>query len=439
MQLIQNWLPYNETILFNFSDKYFKESGKAVFSNEGKSHKHVVPNGMTNSKAHARSFAKFISDNLDNYPQDQKIKILEVGSGAGVYARNFLLCAREMNFLDRIEYLVTEYSRVGLQQIKESKVLSEFQENVNYRFVYLDILNPDLAEDIDGKPYKLENLSATILNYILCVLPATVVRKSKNGNIQQLLMRFKEPTDNKEDLGYLESLLYEENWKGYFIENEPEIEKKYFDILKQSLDIDTGCTFEFYAYGSLLALENVLNRSNENAFVFIAEMPRIKATKRPFKAYGHSIANPINQGLISSFVKSKNLDLIYSTDPHYPLTRMFILKNPGLKEQFKTRFTQEYIENNDSNLILELRNMAQQFKSKHSCLMMKKLLDKLLEIDSTSFESNLLLANYFYLSGDFEQARSLFHKARELDYLNNIRGNVLLEKKFLEVQHESAR
>ena len=123
MKRVQNWLPYNESLLFDYSDAYFRESGKTVFSSAGKTSKDIVPNAMTNSKAHARSFANFVKDSLENHPQGEKFRVLEIGSGAGVFARNFLICARDMYFLDRIEYLVTEYSRVGLEQIKESEIL----------------------------------------------------------------------------------------------------------------------------------------------------------------------------------------------------------------------------------------------------------------------------------------------------------------------------
>jgi hypothetical protein len=439
MKLVQNWLPFNETILFSYSDKYFREAGTKVFSNQGKSKKDIVPSSMTNSMAHARSLATFVKENLKQYPIDERIKILEIGSSTGLFAKNFLSCAKEMNFLNRIEYLVSEYSRVSLENIKQSNILGEYQENLEYRFVHLDILNPHLAEDLQGNPYQLENLSVTVLNYILCVLPATVVKQSPNGKLQQLLLRFKEENDCVRDLGYLDSLTYEEDWKAYILENESELEKKYANVLHESLKNKSSNPYEYYAYGSLSALENILNRSNKNGFVFISEMPRFKNSTKPFKPYGDSIALPLNQSLICSFAKSQESEIVYSTDPHYPLARLFILKNPNQKERFSEIFKQEYLDTNNSNLILELRAMLSQFHSKHSCSIMKKLLDKLVEIDADSYETNLLLSQYFYLTGDSDQAKSKFMRAKNLDYLKNLDEENDLFKKIMELKNEPAR
>jgi hypothetical protein len=397
-----------------------------------------VPNAMTNSKAHARSFANFVKDSLENHPQGEKFRVLEIGSGAGVFARNFLICAREMNFLDRIEYLVTEYSRVGLEQIKESEILKDFEENSNYRFVHLDILNPQNTQDLSGKPFKLENLSATVLNYILCVLPLTVLRMSKGDKLQQMHLRFKQAEDCKEDSAYLKHLSYDEDWKGYLINNESDPEKKYYNILLQSLNNNSKKNYNYYSYGSLQALDNILNCSNDNAFIFIAEMPDVKNSPNLYQVYGNSIAHPFNYSLYKSFVESQNIKSVFSIDNYYPLVRMYILKNPLQDNRFINRFKKEYLEKNDSNLIIDLRHAIDQLNSKHSITLMKNLLNRLIEIDDDSCETKLLQARYYFMQEDLDQARLVFKDAEGLDYLNNLDFEASELKKIFEKSYEQA-
>jgi hypothetical protein len=438
MRIVQDWMPYKDSLLFRWSDEYFKNSGQEAFSNEGKNKKHVVPNEMTNSIAHARSIANFVKDNLEFYPKDEKFKILEIGSGSGVFAKHFLICARELNILDRIEYLVTDYSLVGLKQIQSNNILKEFIENENYRFIHLDILNPKDATDLDGNPYALENISASILNYILCVLGQTFVRSSTEVGLQELYIRFKEQANTKFDLDYLESLLVEHEWRVYKTESQTDLEKKFIDILDEHNKSNDDQEYIAYCYKSLEVLDILLSISNKNAFIYIAEMPNRVNAASPYKIYANTIAQPINDGLVANYVSSKKIEMIRSIDRHYPLVRIVIFNNQNKAELFIKRFTQEYLEKNDSNLLIELRAMLSQFSSRYSCSIMKVLLDRLFEIDKYSYESHLLRARYFFLNNELSKAKSAYELAEQLDHLGNldVQGGNL--KKLLELSCEKS-
>lgn len=420
MRIVQDWMPYKDSLLFRCSDEYFKNAGQEAFSNEGKDKKHVVPNEMTNCIAHARSIANFVKDNLEFYPSDQKIKILEIGSGSGIFAKHFLICARELEILDRVEYLVTEYSLVGLKQIQSNNVLGEFIENENYRFINLDILNPSNAKDLDGNPYILENISVSILNYILCVLTQTLVRNTLEPSLEELFIRFKENSNTKYDLDYLENLIPEQEWRTYKKDSQTDLEKKFWDILHEHIKYNQDQEYISYCYKSLEVLDILLSISNENSFIFIAEMPNRIHAANPYKIYANTIAQPINDGLIANYANSKKVEMIRSIDHHYPLVRMLIFKNKNRTEAFIKRFTQEYLEKNDSNLLIELRAMLSQFSSKYSCSIMKILIDRLFEIDKYSYESHLLVARYYFLNNELSKARAALDLAERLDHLGNL-------------------
>lgn len=421
MKLIQDWTPYNDSLLFKSSDEYFKNSGKEAFSNEGKSKKHVVPNELTNCIAHARSIAVFVRENLRNYPADQKIKILEVGSGSGIFARHFLMCMQELQLLHRVEYLVSEYSRVGLEHMQASGVLDGFEENKHYRFVHLDLLNPSDSKLLNGEAYQVENISVSIMNYIACVLPMTLLcRDLESGHLQELNLRLYEKPNVEYDLDYLENLHQEWSWQDYDPMIESDLEKKYANFLDRHLKSCDPGDYIYYAYGTLEVIKNLLSFTDDNGFIFVADMPRITQAKDPYKIYANSIAHPVNDGLIVQYASDQGAELVRSADLHYILMRMFIFKNTNSLEMFKNLFQQEYLDKNDANLLIELRILISQFTSKYSAKLMKQLIDQMLVIDNVSYESQLLLARYYFLSGEIDRAKDAYVRASELDFLGNM-------------------
>jgi len=208
--------------------------------------------------------------------------------------------------------------------------------------------------------------------------------------------------------------------------------------LLQSLNNNSKKNYNYYSYGGLQALDNILNCSNDNAFIFIAEMPDVKNSLNPYQVYGNSIAHPFNCSLYKSFVESQNIKSVFSIDNYYPLVRMYILKNPLQEDRFINRFKKEYLEKNDSNLIIDLRHTIGQFNSKHSITLMKNLLNRLIEIDSDSYETKLLQARYYFMQEDLDQARLVFKDAERLDYLNNLDFEASGLKKILEKSYEQA-
>jgi hypothetical protein len=117
---------------------------------------------------------------------------------------------------------------------------------------------------------------------------------------------------------------------------------------------------------------------------------------------------------------------------------MYILKNPLQEDRFINRFKKEYLEKNDSNLIIDLRHAIWQLNSKHSISLMKGLLNRLIEIDDDSYETKLLQARYYYLQEDLDQTRSTLKQAKKLDYLNNFNQHLSAFKKILENSYEQA-
>jgi SAM-dependent MidA family methyltransferase len=115
--LIEDWTDYDKSSLYNLSTKYYSERACDSFLNQADSI--VLPNIVTSAYVHAHILAKFLAANLNRIPATKKLRVLEFGSGSGLFARHFLLAAAELNYLDRLEFLVSDISDLFLIQMKE--------------------------------------------------------------------------------------------------------------------------------------------------------------------------------------------------------------------------------------------------------------------------------------------------------------------------------
>lgn len=420
-RLIQDWMPYNDSLIFRYTSEYFKDQGIDAFAINAS--KNVVPNVITNTFPHAKSIASILKANLVNYPATQTIKILECGSGSCIFARHFLQAVKDLGFLDRVEYLVSDYSKKALEQVREKNILGEFEENKHYRYIELDLFNIDNSKDLDSNPFEVKDVSLVIMNYILCVLPLTILqRKVMGSNIKfdELYIRFFEIKDHKHNPDtpvYLEELRKERTWKSYKFDNQSDLELKYRDvIINQAKSYNHDLLY--YAYGALAACDNLLERCDDNAFLFIADMPRAQDAALPYKIYANSVANPVNDGIIASYLYDKNVKSIRATDHQYLLLRMLIFKNPNTEALLAKAFREEFLLTNNTNIYLDLIAALDLILEPSAHEIFKGLIDMLLKIDPYSHTSSFFLGKYYKMLSDKKLATQHYKRAKELDFLN---------------------
>lgn len=114
------------------------------------------------------------------------IRVLELGAGTGLFARYFLdafraMCLQEgKDFYQRLVYYVTDRSMRTVEQWRER---GQFDSHGDERTVLgcCDALQPSRLVSHAGEITDLTDLRAVFCNYILDVLPATVLRKGPDG------------------------------------------------------------------------------------------------------------------------------------------------------------------------------------------------------------------------------------------------------------------
>lgn len=416
-KLIQDWTDYNKSLIYTLSDDYFKQKGIDAYHSQTKN---IIPNAITNSYPHARSFAAMIEANLAHYPETEKIKVLECGAGSGIFARSFLLAAKEMGFLDRIEYLITDISAKALEQIKEKNILVGFEENINYKLLELDLLDIANCKDLNGEEYQVKDISATVLNYVYDAMPMIVLRDN-NGRVEKLQLRFSEPEANTADIvnnvNYLKNLIKEERWLEYNTELSAE-EEQYMHILKQSIEKNPNTTI-YYSYGALAITEKILEISNENAMIYACEMPDNPDADGSYEVYGNTTAHVVNDDQITMFTESLDVNCIKLTDDL--LIRMLIFKNKKSQDMLLKIFQEEFLLKNNTSVHMDLRQAIDKINSAHSLDILKVLVEKFLSIDGYSAIAHIAIAKLYELAGNLDKAITEYQKAELLDFMQEFK------------------
>ncbi len=121
------------------------------------------------------------------------IHVLELGAGCGLFARYFLqafklLCEQEgRDFHRRLVYFVTDGSQRTLAQWRERGIFDEFGGQM-----VPAICDANHVQEIllpDRQRQTLPELRAVFCNYLLDVLPASVIRRGEDGAVQELHVR----------------------------------------------------------------------------------------------------------------------------------------------------------------------------------------------------------------------------------------------------------
>jgi hypothetical protein len=185
--LIEEFRPIAESLEWQLGQLYWSREGVAPFvRNEVP---YLVNNdGLASENAAVVLFAAC----RDAARLPDRISVLELGGGLGLFARLFLesfarLCRQEgANYYERLIYVATDGSRCTVERWREAGLFAGHEAHV--LLAVCDGMRPARIEPLEGGARIPETWQAAICNYVLDVLPAAVVRRSANG-YEQLCMR----------------------------------------------------------------------------------------------------------------------------------------------------------------------------------------------------------------------------------------------------------
>jgi SAM-dependent methyltransferase len=232
VKVLQDWTDYDKSVVNSISSEYYAKKGVDAFDSQA-TNSNSIPNTVSNSYPHALSIVRMLKANLDELDSSSKIRVLECGAGAGLFARHFLLAAQEEGILQRLEYFLSDIAAHSLRQIQEKGILEEFQDLGVFRLVTLFLPNFDSVFDLEGNQIELDSLDLVIANYVVDSLPMIPLKKKEGGCFDKLQLKisqnqFIQNQNLISDLGFLSRLNITERWVNYDLAQASEMEKNIF-------------------------------------------------------------------------------------------------------------------------------------------------------------------------------------------------------------------
>jgi tetratricopeptide (TPR) repeat protein len=172
-RVLEEFRPLSRSLEWRLSQAHWEGAGLLPFvENE-------VPFLINNNgRLSADAAQLFLTHCSESEPLPPGFSVLEIGAGTGLFARYFLdsfqaICEENgKDYYDRLTYIVTDRSERTAQQWNERALFENHRERV-----VTAAFNPAESPFPEGT----RNLRAVICNYVLDVMPATVVRAGANG------------------------------------------------------------------------------------------------------------------------------------------------------------------------------------------------------------------------------------------------------------------
>jgi len=363
-QVVQEFRPLVRSLEWELSDLYWSTQGVLPFA------RNDVPFVVNNDgRASENAAVVFLVHCQETSAGEGPIQVLELGAGTGLFARYFLdffraICLQEkQTFYDRLVYFVSDRSERSLQQWQEQGVFAE--HDAHAILGTCDGMRPSEFRNCAGEAVKLDRLRAVFANYVLDVLPSTIVRVGPTGP-EQLCIRTHLTNHHKLlsqysnlDIAGVRELAADENpaerAKLLPILSLLEFETAYHSIgdagppyLEEAFAFGKGLERMLLNYGAIRSLEECSRLLHPEGLVLLNDYGPVEldqvANHASAQRFGASIALGINFPLLEHHFSRNGSVVIRPEDDKRSIhARMICHKElPRTREAFKSRFSSEF-------------------------------------------------------------------------------------------------
>lgn len=417
-ELLQDWTDYNKSLLHSISTEYYRAKGVEAFNH---AHGRSIPNSVSSSYPHALAIVKILKTKMQD--NQGKLRILECGSGAGLFARHFLLAAKEEGIISQIEYFLSDIAPFSLRQIQERGILAEFEGLGIVNFVTLSLPYLDSVLDLEGRQVFLSDLDLVINNYVIDALPMIPLRTTeKEGEFEKLQLKISsnmrsEAIDLVHNLDFIASLDIQERWVNYDITSATDLEQAYFDILKIfAMKYPPHAELRF-SYMILRFIHEIQKYLKEDGLFYIHDIPSsVQPQGKHYCFFANAVANLLNEELIAEFSQALGMKVLYKQDHLH--VNLLLVNSQNVAAPLREAFTKYFHQTCNMNLYHELIQMINIVQSPQSLDVLKFLVEKFQEIDGKSALSLTAMGHYLEATGNYPEALDIYLRARPVDFLN---------------------
>ena len=417
LKLVQDWKPYNESIIWELADYYFQNKGTAAFS---KKVGNAIPHNINTNYPNALSIAKLVETAIDQYPELNNFMVLETGAGSGYFSMHFLHALKDLGLQGKVKLIISDYSKLMIQEIKASNILEDFTETKDYELVVLDVLKPDEAKYLDAKSFKFNNLVASIMNYVFDTLPVTILKRKADTRFEELHLRINQASEGKyeplENSQLLTNLVKDLKFHDYKPSSQPDLEKKYYEDFSEFYqDADTA-RFIPFPYSVLEAANKLLALTLEKGFLFSGDIPPLANSF--CQVVGNAVAHEIDNEFIAYYFSKAGKFSVIQTDSI--LSRIVLTNNLDTAHLLNKSFEENFVIYNLVKRYRDLQDVLVHFQFKESMDCMKYILKQFEKLAGpNSLYVWLYWATYHLILDEDEKAIAAYKKARKLDYLDS--------------------
>ncbi|MDD9897457.1 MAG: SAM-dependent methyltransferase [Candidatus Melainabacteria bacterium] len=404
--------PYNESEIFAISHEYYQNKGIKAWSNQaGK----IIPHKVGTNYQAALGFARLVKANLKNYSWNEKLNILECGAGSGRFSRHLLHAFKELEIANKCTLLITDYSKQNLDDIAQSSMLAEFEEDEDYRLVEFDIVEASRGTTLAGKRFNFGNIAAVYLHYVLDSLPLTILR-NQGDKQEELNLSISRRRDQRYDV--LENDFFQarleinESWQDYKWQEQSEPERyyqehfqQYYQHKKEDLN---------YPYQAMRAVDNLNRMLDDRAFLLSSDL--LDAHGRRYAIVGNSVLHPLDSKFILDYqIQEGNFGEVLIEESKN-LSRMLLSKSKNVIEDLLPVFHDLHIHDNHLTKYLQMEKALRHLvegNDPNSLLMLLREFTKLAPYCSSTYR---FWSEYYKMIGKENYAMEALEKAKLNDY-----------------------
>jgi len=326
---LQPYVPLKESVSWTMASSYWEHSGASAFFGSAVPFR-VTSDGFLSEKAAEVLFFSLAAAELEDRPESRVIRVLELGAGSGMFARAFLdsfrlLCQRyRRDFYDRLHYVATDRAKRMREDMVRLGVLA--QHEGHFEIAAADANQAGFGLNIADGSGTPAPFQAVFLNYVLDILPATVLRIEADRILEVRVQTSLLPNLLPEGVGPAaapdwppDGNLEEFMSVDEFVALLPALAMEY-DYVPVERDLpfestaaaaaDPARPFLLHSYGALQCLETCTGLVSPGGFVLVGDYPCLpfdeEARVFPWQQYGGSVSMGLNLPLLRTHFRNRS-------------------------------------------------------------------------------------------------------------------------------------
>ena len=443
MQLtLQPPTPYDESLLWRLHDAYFAHRGIDAW-NQGE-----VPFYSTSNYASARQHAGFLTDlvlsqlETERLAEGQEIWVLEVGSGLGRFAHNFLralevscgVAASEL--FQRVRYVMSDYSERNLRESCATSALAPHVKAGRIIPALYDLREPGRLVPLDGATVpSAAPFQMVIANYVCCVVPLKYLqyRQAEGWYEQWVRLETKVPdSESPPQVGELiEDMIANPTREGMVknLDIQTEWRQRPLDMIypralhRQVLEAlvkGLGDATVGYPHGFVEFVDGAARFLAPGGVILVNDYGTVERRElsglgeRKPQIYGNSMANSINFAVFDAFAEATGWQVLRSRDVLGSLHSAALRPLIPWTQREKEGFGRNYVHWRGGDDILDYTHTARLYADKKDWERSLRYWRRAIELEPENPDHHYRAGDAAMDAGQYEMAISFLEEGRAL-------------------------